>query len=443
MSLKDYPNNIKPFIFHGIDLELNNDQYQGQCPFCDKEDHFFITPKAGLWKCQKCSESGNVISFLQKFYAIAVKYTDENSLLDIAEDRGCTTKALQDWGICINPLTSHPLIPTYNRDGKITNLSQYISTSKGKRVYGTPSCNTGLFGLNKLKKNKATIWLVEGIWDAIALQTALTEVKKNKKDYQKPQTVLAVPGASSFKEDWGNYFSKRETKIVFDNDHPKQGKIAGYDGTLRTTSMLVNHTDDINLMMWGDEGFDIELADGYDVRDLIEDKASTAALKYIEEHLKEPPDDIENYAHTEHIEPIKRTSFNQLLYDYENALHVTDALRETLIVMLSSIISTDLSGDQLWIRVIGPPGSGKSTLAEAVSAARDYILPRSTLSGLHSGFTAGMKGKDTSIIPKLRDKTMIVKDADTMVTHPNKLTIFADLRDLYDGTSRAEYRIEV
>ncbi|MCL5941999.1 MAG: DNA primase, partial [Actinobacteria bacterium] len=36
------------------------------CPFCDDPDHFGYNSKAGLWKCRKCGESGNLVTLVSK-----------------------------------------------------------------------------------------------------------------------------------------------------------------------------------------------------------------------------------------------------------------------------------------------------------------------------------------------------------------------------------------
>jgi hypothetical protein len=113
--------------------------------------------------------------------------------------------------------------------------------------------------------------------------------------------------------------------------------------------------------------------------------------------------------------------------------------------MLAVVISTELRGDQLWLRVLGPPGSGKSTLAEALAPAREYVFPVSSITGLFSGYTGGRGGrkKDASLIPKIRNKTVVVKDGDTLINAPGRDKILAEMRDIYDGTSRVHYRNRV
>jgi hypothetical protein len=116
-------------------------------------------------------------------------------------------------------------------------------------------------------------------------------------------------------------------------------------------------------------------------------------------------------------------------------------LDKALSVMLSCVISTKSVGDQLWCKVIGPPSSGKSTLCEAISVNKKYVLAKSRITGFHSGYKSDKAGtKDHSLLALVQDKTLVTKDGDTLLSHPNLQQILAEARDIYDRTSRAHYR---
>ncbi len=59
---------IKAFyIKYGIMVKKDKtSECEGSCPFCHDQKHFNFNTKNGLWKCWKCQESGNVVSFLKK-----------------------------------------------------------------------------------------------------------------------------------------------------------------------------------------------------------------------------------------------------------------------------------------------------------------------------------------------------------------------------------------
>lgn len=119
-------------------------------------------------------------------------------------------------------------------------------------------------------------------------------------------------------------------------------------------------------------------------------------------------------------------------------------LDRTLAVMLAAVASTEAVGDQLWVRVISPPSSGKSVLAEALSVNKQHVHALSTLTGFHSGYDSSGRGEeDNSLLSRIKNKTLIVKDGDTILQAPNRGTILAEARDIYDRTSRVSYRNKV
>lgn len=144
---------------------------------------------------------------------------------------------------------------------------------------------------------------------------------------------------------------------------------------------------------------------------------------------------------SESMDCLPCNNYHQLVTAWRKALKWTEGLDHALAVMLASVTSTKSVGDQLWIKVIGPAACGKSTLCEAISVNRDYVLAKSTIRGFHSGYkTDSDGGRDHSLIPLLRGKTLVTKDGDTLLQSPNLGQILSEARDLYDSTSRNYYR---
>jgi hypothetical protein len=109
--------------------------------------------------------------------------------------------------------------------------------------------------------------------------------------------------------------------------------------------------------------------------------------------------------------------------------------------MLSAVTSTKVVGDQLWVKIIGPASCGKSTLCEAISTNTQYVAAKSVIRGFHTGWKNGKDDEDDhSLITEIRDKTLVIKDGDTLLQSPNLPQILSEARDIYDGTSRASYR---
>jgi hypothetical protein len=80
-------------------------------------------------------------------------------------------------------------------------------------------------------------------------------------------------------------------------------------------------------------------------------------------------------------------------------------------------------------------------LAEAIAVAKEHIIAKSTIRGLHSGFREdGSEGEDNSLLAMVGGKTLVIKDGDTLLQSPNLPQILSEFRDVYDCTSRTHYR---
>jgi len=466
---KDAPDKLKPFLFHGVDLNTSSKQAEGDCPFCGKEDHFFVKTATGQWSCRRCEESGNIVSFLKQLHSYALKQTTDEDYKELSAERDIPVSTLKEWGVARSFLNEEWLIPAYNDKGKFANLYKAYKYNGQWKVMASPTCKLHPFGVQHLKKRRKTVWVVEGLWDALKLHAVLKTVKRNgnkiirtkncKTSMAMTEDVLGVPGSNTFNPDWLQYLENKRAQLVFDNDHPKKNKATGkvtkpgWDGMQRVIK-IVRETgcfpESLYRIRWGRQGYTKDYASGYDTRDILTDLGPVkGVLAILDKSEKVKIAKKKSMAGTvvdtqPELEPIPRSSFSALVKDYEANLHFTPQLRDTLAVMLACCISTELDGDQLWLRIIGPPGSGKSTLAEAISASKDYTLPVSNITGFHSGFVGNgqprKKQKDASLIPMMNGRTVIIKDGDTLLTATNRDKILAEMRDIYDGTSRAIYR---
>lgn len=133
------------------------------------------------------------------------------------------------------------------------------------------------------------------------------------------------------------------------------------------------------------------------------------------------------------------STYRELQSAWRKALRWTDGLDCALSVMLASSASTMSVGEQLWVKVIGPPSSGKTTLVEGLAVNTKYVLSKSTIRGFHSGWKSP-DGKDTSLVAQIHGKTLATKDGDALLQSPNLGQILSEARDLYDRTSRTSYR---
>ena len=288
---RDVPANIKALTFHGVDLSPAGSQYQGDCPFCGKESHFYADPKTGQWDCKVCMESGNVPSFLSKLADYSFQQTTEADFQALSDERGVPVDALKAFRLCKSIIDDCWLVPAHNAKGKLANLCRAFQAADGKwKVFGTAGRKTHPFGLHLANKNQQTLWVCEGVWDAMALWHALPTNKREN------EAVIGVPGSGNFNEDWLAHLEGKDVRLVFDNDypkkHPKSGKTTkpGWDGMERIVKLAGNSNQQpsaLHRIKWGRNGYTRRLADGFDVRDLIADQGTRKALRTLKAKLEE------------------------------------------------------------------------------------------------------------------------------------------------------------
>jgi hypothetical protein len=141
------------------------------------------------------------------------------------------------------------------------------------------------------------------------------------------------------------------------------------------------------------------------------------------------------------LECLGCSSWADLEASWKDAVEWSSELAVSLAVALAASTSTRTAGDPLWVKMVGPPSSGKSTLCEAMAVNKRYILAKSTITGLHSGYKdASAPGEDCSLLTEAQDKMLIIKDADTLLQNPGLSRILSELRDVYDKTTRTHFK---
>jgi hypothetical protein len=144
------------------------------------------------------------------------------------------------------------------------------------------------------------------------------------------------------------------------------------------------------------------------------------------------------------IELLKCESWNELVNQWRKSMQWTEGLDRCLSIMLACAASTMTPDELLWICVISPASTGKTTLVEAVGTARKFTKTVSSFKGLHSGWQSDNKGEeDNSLMPHIKDKTLIIKDADPLLKSPNRDVILGDLRDAYDTNTAPSFKNKV
>jgi len=473
---EERPEKIRPYEFHGVHLEWSEGKKEavGTCPFCGRENRFTVDVKTGQWRCFSCAEGttsggGNIYTFLRKLVEFNTATPEDYQ--ELATDRGLLdSDTLIQWGVFKSPITEEWLVPGYGIDGKIHQLYRYVFINGKRRLLATPTLKHQLHGIQKPKAE--IVYLCEGPWDGMALWELFRRTKvvddglaltsHERRSVLANTCVLAVPGCNVFDEKWTSLFSSKQVHLLYDSDHPptqkKTGKLLdppGFAGMRRTTGILANVKMpplEISYLNWGEEGYDPDLPSGTDVRDILGGADTYAGriskLELLIERFEPVPETwAEEAAKAKEGIPDlsceECDNYATVIAAWKRAMNWTDGLDCALSVMLASVASTPGIGDQLWVKIIGPPACGKSTLCEAVSVNRQFVLAKSTIRGFHSGFTkdnANGVAQDHGLAVLARGKTLVTKDGDTLLQSPNLPQILAEARDIYDGTARTHYR---
>jgi DNA polymerase III delta prime subunit len=483
MSLVLYPPRLRPYIFHGVQLQFHQGDSgaKGYCPFCHDSNLYVYMHKDG-WTCNSCLESGNVYSFLKALYRYSKdlwKKVDKDlynyyNIKDIAKSdklakwmvaKGYTLEDVDRWGIVPSITTFDPIIPFYNEKDSLSNIAKFVAVGDKWIPYGTPQCKSHPFRLPGPRTADAN-WVVEGYSDTINAERFVRQEKLSV-------DVIGIWGCNGFDESLiTNYLTGKPTTFILDNDYPKRldnGKInyKAKSGIEQLSKLVLSMKPepDVSYVWWGSNGtyHDPALPDGYDFSDMLDKLPARLVPQRIKEMTRRPrraanpakvaaaKRDSKTAVANKNtksskppvapVKPVTCTSFRTLCKAFKDRMHFSQQLEDTLAVMLSSVVSTPLDGEQLWFRIIGPPGSGKTTLAECLSAAREYVYPLSLQTGFHSGHQdLTDKEKDFSLLAQMNNKTTIIKDADTLLKSASLERILSEMRDFYDGVSRATYR---
>lgn len=142
---------------------------------------------------------------------------------------------------------------------------------------------------------------------------------------------------------------------------------------------------------------------------------------------------------TKPLECLSCSSWTEVVGAWKRALKWTEGLDCALACMFSSVLSTNLVGEQLWFLVIGPPSSGKTTLLEGLSVNKKYVLSKDTIRGFYSGWK-DEQGNDVSLIQEAMGRTLAMKEGDAFIKAPTCQQILSEGRGIYDRVGRVHYR---
>lgn len=291
-SVKLAPQNLQPYLFHGVNLSWHNGDQQAiaDCPWCGREGKFSVEIRTGLWRCWICQEGnekggGNSAVFLRLLYEKSLVGVD---YLELAEDRSLLyPDTLRQWGV--GRINGTWVLAGYGADGKLRQLYRYARGKERTMLLPTPGFGHQLFGMSTYRPGAPLVYLCEGPWDGMVVWELLTHAKEaeglivptanRERSLASQVNVLAVPTCSVFKEEWASLFSGKDVVLLYDNDHPQKhpasGKLstsaalAGMHRVAGILSRASNPPITIRYLRWGKGGYNPDLPHGFDVRDCL------------------------------------------------------------------------------------------------------------------------------------------------------------------------------
>lgn len=419
---------LRAFTMHGVALHSNSGtQVLGDCPFCSKDNKFYINPENLLWDCKVCGISGNRQTFLEKINDRNKKQIKQEHIEALAGDRGLPSSALQWLELGFN---GQYTIAVRDVSGKLVDLRIY---KIGGKTISTSGSSTGLLGLAELLKAKTEpVYICEGEWDTVAVQWLLAAARK-------PGRAVCSPGAGTFKPDWADFFKGRVVNVLYDHD------AAGLKGEMVVLDRLVKVAKQLMFCHWP-----AGKPEGYDARDFIlkngvAKKTPKRCFRLLSALLKDKPrtsigQEIEAMLEENKAPEVDPSvTISDVIRSYQELLHEPNkmAIELAVIMMISNLFDTD----PIWMFLVAPPSSGKT---QVINGLKYLCQPYDEIGYSMSAITthaliSGMETKkgDPSVFAKLDGKRMalIIKDYSTVTSMPEseKLEINAQLRDGYDG----------
>jgi hypothetical protein len=462
------PKALKPYLFHGVDLDWEGRKEAiGECPWC-ANPRFGVTIEEGLYNCRACGKGndkggGNALVMIRRIHEASMNAP--SGATELAKDRRLLyPETVSAWGGVRSISTRDFILPGYDAEGRLCQLYRYLKVGGRMTLLPTPTLHHGLHGPRDGLKQ--TVWVCEGPWDGMALWEVMGRTKTNADgtysatsnagaSLLSENSVLAVPGCSTFRDEWVPLLKDKIVVLAYDSDHPKDGGgKPGYDGMRRVAGLLAGTAQEIRYVQWGPEGYDRSLPDGTDVRDLLSGRpentlhealgARVARFQGLAGRVVGVPapwlerKKIRVDEPSKRLEPAPCTEYRDLVTEWRKALRWRAVLDDVLSTMLAVSLSTDQIGDQLFCMVLGDAGSGKTRFCDGMLVS-EGCYPLEHLTGFHSGWKDA-SGEDFSLIARINHKTLITPEGDVMMSSPRFAEIMSQQRRIFDGTSGASFK---
>ena len=88
---------LSVYTHHGVILTQKGSQSVGDCPFCDKEEKFYVSNKKGMYDCKVCGASGNTYTFLTEISKLCRDQTSEKDYKAFGKKRSIHPNVLKHW----------------------------------------------------------------------------------------------------------------------------------------------------------------------------------------------------------------------------------------------------------------------------------------------------------------------------------------------------------
>ncbi len=402
----------------------SGEEWEGDCPICGKEHHLFANPAKETWHCKVCGRGGNRVNLLTEVHARALKRTTDEDLERLAAHRAIPAEVLKAHRTAWHRQSKRWLVPGMTSKGTMHDLRRYDPVKKV--MMSTAGCNSQLMGADLLAKARegTRVWLCEGEWDGMAQRWLLDSAKVRQ------DIVVAVPGAGVLKTEWAHLFQGKDVIACYDADS------AGDQGAEKAMKLLGPSCRSLQFIRWPEsrpKGWDIRDHVTRGMREGTAKETLSALLSLAGKAPRTQPAGGAGAGDADQgLEPI---GWEELIKAFEGVMLLTPDLRRALLVSLATCFSCDVSGDPLWMYVVGPPGAGKTLILTALAGSSRCVL-RSTVTphSLVSGWR-GDGATDPSLIPKLKGATLVVKDFTEILSMPSiaQDEIFSTLRGAYDG----------
>lgn len=413
------------FGFKEVELAIVGNQAIGNCPFCGDLNHFYVAKdsKNSTWDCKKCGVQGGYKVFVSEMIKFSQKAFNKFSAKALCDSRGLSFETFRLARVGYHPFTKQYIVPSYGENeellsAKIFDIQQNtfnVIAGQTLFMYSPPAQACTL-------QNAKVVPICEGEWDSLALFEVFRSLKVND------HFIIGRPGSGVFKTEILPFLEGKEVLLFGDNDAPGQ---KGDD----KAEKLITNARSLKRIKWP-----LSYKPGYDVRDVYT-KMYKCQPKPTWERLKFLLAPVVQHSVEETTTLIGRPiPCTQVYSVFRKWLHLPST--ELLDVIFGVAISNRIPGDPCWMLIVAPPGATKTEpLMTFTGSPLVETLSSLTSCTLISGARVSSSGYDPSLIPRLKNKILVIKDFTAVLGLPAMEfdEIISILRDAYDGECKKPF----